>query len=310
MEPHFIPPDRSIPRTLPRPGTNLLPLHGENRQSYTEVVAKLISAIATLERRIPVNPVSRVGQWRAAVERLEAAGGRTILEELVRTLQTTDSADHPYRDCLLALTESRHFIAIIDNLVDYLDDGDLRELIKGSQDPVSDRPSARARDKEFEKYVAAMLLVAGFPVALAEPDILIRLPTGIRSVAVKRLWSRNKLDDNLRSASKQIRKSGNPGYIVVEVTRYLNPDLYFIDHQRFEGRQIEPRMDSIARDVMAMPKHNEFVQGGFLRSAFPLISRGFEFGTAERWTGVAVEGGDEEEHRKLLFSLMSALRRL
>ncbi len=272
--------------------------------------AKLTSAIEAVECRIPVNPVSRVGRWRAAVERLEGAGGRAVLEELVQTLQTTGGADHPYRESFLALTESRHFIAIVENLIDHLDDTDLRELIKGSQDPASDRPSARARDKEFEKYVAAVLLLAGFPVALAEPDVLIQLPNGIRSVAVKRLWSRNKLEDNLRSASKQIAKSGYPGYVVLEITRYLNPDLYFIDHERFEGRQIQPRTDHVVRDLVAIPRHNELVEGVFLRSAFPLISRGLKFGTAERWTGVPVKGGDKEAHRKLLFSLMSALRRL
>ncbi|MHB1194822.1 MAG: hypothetical protein ACYC6F_17485 [Longimicrobiales bacterium] len=285
-------------------------MQGDTRLGFSEVVAKLASAIEAVERRIPISPASRVGRWRAAVERMEAAGGHAVLEELVQTLQTTGSADHPFRESFLALTESRHFIAIVENLLDHLEDEDLRELIKGSQDPASDGPSARARDKEFEKYIAAVLLLAGFPVALAEPDILVRLPTGTRSVAVKRLWSRKKLQRNLRVASKQIANSGHPGYIVIEVTRYLNPDMCFIDHERFEGQQIDPRMDRIAQGVRGMPRHNELVRGVFLRSAFPLISLGLKFGTAERWTGVAVEGGDKEEHRKLLSSLMSAFHHL
>lgn len=308
--PRFIQPDRAIPRAAPAdPLASPGPFELDAVHSYESVGDRLSAAIdAVSQRGGRVNPSSRIAQWVGALERLASADKREVLEDIVSAIESGEALDLPYRDSFLALVESRQITEIVENLLDHLSLSDLQELVRGHPDPAEDSVSARARDKEFQWYVAALFLRGGVPVALAEPDILLDVGGEIRSVAVKRIWSREALARNVDHASRQIRRSGHPGYIVLEVTRYVNPDMHWVAHWRVADETISPRLAALATDPAVGRRRNRFVRGVFLRVAFPHVSRGFEYGTLERWIGVGIEGGNREEHLLLLHALLSGLR--
>jgi hypothetical protein len=305
--PEFIPPDLSIPRAIPRDGAPPSPMRGDVRHQYQTIAARLERAVETVSRRIAINPSSRVARWRRALQRLSEADKREVLEQLVTNLQN-GNWDHPFRDSFVALTESRVFIEIVEQLVDYLSERDLRELLSGHPDPSLDSANARGRDKEFEWFIAAIFRRAGLFVAFAEPDLLLKFGGGIRSIAAKRLSSRKQVDSNIKKASAQILQAGYPGYIFLEITRYIDPEVQFTEHWLDEGEAVRSRMDAVASKPALFHRRNELVEGAFLRAAFPLISPGFVYGTSEHWTGVAVRNGAKEEHIKLAHVLLSGVR--
>lgn len=230
-----------------------------------------------------------------------------MLEELVQSLQS-GRWDHAYRDAFVALVESRAFMEIVEQLGAHLTDGDLRELISGHPDPSSDSAGARARNKEFEWFTAALFRRGGLHVALAEPDILIKVKGEVRSVAAKRVWSRRKFDANISRASAQIAREGYPGYVVLDLTKYVDPSTEYIEHWRDEGGEVMRRLRAVAKSPSVRVRRNSLVQGVFLRAAYPQISPEFEYGTAEHWVAATVEGGDEQEHRLLCHMLTSGMR--
>jgi hypothetical protein len=230
-----------------------------------------------------------------------------VLQSLVDSYRQ-GNLDFPFRDAFTALTESRTFIEVVEQLVDYLSDDHLRELVKGHPDPARDTAKARARNKEFEWYIAAIFRRSGLPVAIDEPDVLIEYQGSIRSIAAKRVFSRTQLKSNIKSAAKQIDKHQRPGYIFLEVTRYLNPDMYFIEHWRRAGETIEPRMHALARNPEVTSLRSQLVHAVFMRSAFPLISPGFEYGTAEQWEAVGLLPEARDDNMRLLHVLGSGIR--
>ena len=299
----FISPDPHVPRLFYR-GEGILPRNTpyDARHSYTKVAERLEHAVQVVADRVRVDPSSRVAKWTAALSRLASANKRAVLEQLVECLERGEW-DHPYRDSFLALSESRMFIEIVDNLLNFLTDRELRELVSGHQDPALDRASARGRDREFEWYIAAILRRGGLHVALAEPDLLVRMGGEIRAIAAKRLTSRRQLQRNIKKASAQIAGAGYQGYIFLELTRYIDPEVRFIEHWRDESRPVGIRLDRVARMPALVDRRNESVQGAFLRAAFPRIFPGYEYGTFEHLTAVAVSGGNKEEHVELTRAL-------
>jgi hypothetical protein len=303
----FIAPDLSIPRAIQRDEVPFQPIEADVRHTYPRVADRLELAIEAVSGRVTVNPSSRVARWSKAIRRLADADKRAVLEQIIAQLKAGEW-DHPFRESFLALNESRMFVEIVEQLVDYLPDHSPRELVSGHPDPAMDSASARGRDKEFEWFVAAVLRRCGLAVAIAEPDVLIRFGDGVRSVAAKRLTSRKQINSNAKRASDQILKVGYPGYIFLEVTRYLDPEFQFMEHWRHQGEPVRRRLNAIARKPELIRRRNDCVEGVFIRAAFPLISPGFVYGTSEHWAGVAVNGGDKQEHMRLTRILMAGVR--
>jgi hypothetical protein len=272
---------------------------------YGKLADRLRHTVEAVAERIQVNPASRVARWLKAVDRLAHADKRSVLEQLVESLGA-GKVDHPFRDAFTALTESRTFIEVIEQLIDFLSDEQLRELVRGHPDPSLD--TSRARNKEFEWYIAALFRRGGLPVAIAEPDVLINLDGTVRSVAAKRLASRKQLRSNIKSATDQIDRAGYPGYIFLDVTRYINPDLHYIEHWRDEGRTVLPRLRAFASNPHVTNPGSPLVHAAFVRSVFPLISPGFEYGTSERWQGIGILPDARDENMRLLHILGSGLR--
>jgi hypothetical protein len=305
--PEFIPPDLSIPRAIDRDDVPFRSVDADVRHSYSNVAARLDRAIKAVAGRVRVNPSSRVARWSNAIRRLADSNKREVLAQQVFRLQRGEW-DHPFRDSFLALNESRMLVEIIEQLIDNLTDRDLRELVSGHPDPSLDSTSARGRDKEFEWFIAAVFRRAGLAVALAEPDVLIKFGGGVRSIAAKRLSSRRQVESNVKKASAQILHAGYPGYIFLEITRYIDPEVRFTEHWRDSGWAVGIRMNAFARKPVVINRRNELVAGAFLRAAFPHVSPGFVYGTSEHWMGVAVMGGAKDEHIKLTRVLLSGAR--
>ena len=95
--------------------------------------------------------------------------------------------------------------------------GMLQDALGGAESPDGDRHT-KARDTEFELYVASVLALAGATVRFCEPDLKVVVPGGAAGIACKRLTSRkaDKLATRLRGAALQIERSGRPGYVAVD----------------------------------------------------------------------------------------------
>lgn len=300
--PVFIAPDLSVPRGWEADPSQRLGRR-DVRHSHGSHTARLERAIEAVSERIRVDPSCRVARWRLALRRLANADKRKVLEQIVSGLQR-GQWDHPFRDSFLALTESRTFVEIVEQLVGHLTDRDLRELVSGHPDPSLDKASARGRDKEFEWYIAALYRRAGLPVALEDPDVLIEFRNGVRSIAAKRLLSRRKVEANIKDASAQIEREGYPGYIFLDLTRYIDPDVRYFAHWRQNDDAMARRMQAFADNPGVRHRWSTLVQGAFVRASYPLISPGFVYGTAEQWIGVGLVGGDREEHIELTTLLL------
>jgi hypothetical protein len=279
----------------------------ETDQSYDAILDRLGDAITAARRRVRVAPSSRLVRSQQAIGRLKRADKRSVMESIAACL-TEHRWDHPYRDSLLALGEARMAIEIIEGLIDHLSDQDLRDLISGSMDPATDAPSARGRDKQFELFVAAILLRSGLPVALTEPDVLFQFGDAIRSVAAKRLISRRNADRNIKKAADQILSAGHPGYIFVDITRLLDPASQFMQHWRYESETLAVALEAFCGNPVVTSRRNPLVQGAFVRVSYPMVSPGFVFGTAETVAAVAVREADTTEHGRVARLLHVGLR--
>jgi len=274
---------------------------------YDKIAQRLHHCVSVVARRVAVNASSRVAGWVRAIDRLARTNKRDVLEALVESYQA-GVLDHPFRDCFTALTESRTFIEVVEQLAEHLTDQELRELVKGHPDPAKDGPSARARNKEFEWYVAALFRRAGLSVAIAEPDVLINFRGHIRSIAAKRISSRKQLNSNIKSAAAQIHRSAYRGYIFLEVTKHINPDMHFAEHWRDDGKTVQTRMTGLAKNPYVTTPRGPHVGAVFIRSAFPMISPNFRYGTSERWQAVGLELAQRDENVLLLHFRLSGLR--
>src|SRR5688500_10852046 len=147
--PTFILPDLSIPRAIPTGPPYPARANYDVTHKYSRLETRLQAAVHALSKRVAVNASSRVARMAADVERLRRANKRVVLEGIAANIRDGQWS-HPFRDPFLALQESRTFIEVIEQLLPYLTDTQLRELVKGHPDPAKDSSSSRSRNKEFE----------------------------------------------------------------------------------------------------------------------------------------------------------------
>ena len=139
----------------------------------------------------------------------------------------------------------------------------------------------------------------------AEPDVLIKYGDGIRSVAAERLVSRRKVESNIKKASAQIHCAGFPGYIFLDITRYMDPEAQYFEHWRHGHDAVRSRLNAFARMPVVTNRRNHLVHGVLLRASFPLVSPGFVFGTSEVWVAVDTPGGNSDGHIDLTRTLLT-----
>jgi hypothetical protein len=281
----------------------------QNDHALTVVRSRLDVAIAATGHRMKLHPASRVVQWARLLAELARADRRAVISALVASLQGTDW-DHPYRSHFRALVESRSFIEIVEHLLPDLAAADLRDLVSGTLDPAAERSDSRARDREFELFVATVCRRAALEVRLAEPDVLCTTPRGVRALAAKRLSSRRRVHENVSKATDQISRAGKPGFIFLDVTRLIEPRYEFMMHWKrgdgFLAGKLLAFERSEFRAVFARSR-GEFVRGIVLRVVFPLLSEGLRLGTSETWHAVGVPGDDGIELNAFLHDFFRGL---
>ena len=100
----------------------------------------------------------------------------------------------------------------------------IKQMIKDSVLPEDDPRRSVGRDAQAELLVAAIANCGGMnPVLLEEPDVSCQLGAIRVSVAVKRIKSKHNIETNIRKAANQVKASGRIGFIVVDVSRAMNP---------------------------------------------------------------------------------------
>jgi len=99
----------------------------------------------------------------------------------------------------------------------------LKEALKDAVDPHAARFRTPGRDSQLELFVAAALKRAGLPVKLRSPDVRTRIDGRGFDVEAKRPKSGDAIEEAVRVGAGQIRDSGCPGALFIDVTRAFNP---------------------------------------------------------------------------------------
>lgn len=130
-------------------------------------------------------------------------------------------------------------------------DAVIKRLLKDSAIPLAEAPTSPGRDLQTELLTAATCVRAEMAeVALQEPpDVQTTLDGKRWGIAVKRLKSAKRLDDNMRDAAKQVERSGLPGVILLDISLAFNGEsipLFAPSAAEFEAAQ-ENRLQEIIR---------------------------------------------------------------
>ncbi len=278
----------------------------QSDRSLTDVIARLESALNAVGTRVHVNPSSRVRRWLDPLRRLQAADRRSALEMMVPSLQQ-GRFEHPYQDSFRALVDARMFIEIIEQLLGDLGESEIRDLVSGNLYPGDDSLDSRARDREFELFIAALGRRSGLTTRLAEPDVLFDTGQLTFSVAAKRLSGSGGVEKNLSKAAKQIAGANVPGLVLMDVSRILDPTGTLVVHwrnaQHVVGGHLAAFIHSEHNQALQRPR-SDLACGVILRAVFPLISEGFRYGTFETWHAVVTAWGDANLTNCLLERLL------
>lgn len=96
--------------------------------------------------------------------------------------------------------------------------------IKDSVFPRDVLGQSKGRDAQFELYIAAVCVASGLePVEFGEPDVTCHVGAVKYGIAAKRLKRVGKLENRLRKAADQIRRTGLPGIVALDTCVALNP---------------------------------------------------------------------------------------
>ena len=275
-------------------------------RSLTDIIAQLERALDEVGAHLHVNPSSRAYRWLESLRRLQNTDRRSVLQMMIPDL-LRKSFKHQFRDSFRALVDARMFIEIIEELLGDLGKPELRDLLSGNLYPGDDSQSSRARDREFELFIAALGRRSGLVTLLREPDIMFKTDRGAFSVAAKRLSSPGNVEKNLAKASKQIATAGIPGLTVMDVSRILDPTGTLVTHWRNAPQLVGGHLMAFINhehDRVLQQARSALVCGVVLRAVFPLVSEGFRFGTYEVWHAVNTSWGDTDLTNYLLEQLL------
>jgi len=278
----------------------------QSDRSLADIIVRLESALDAVCARVRVSRSSRAYCWLDSVSRLQDADRRSVLEMMIPSLRE-GSFEHPYQDSFRALVDARMFIEIIEQLLGDLSERELRDLLSGNLNPGDDSPSSRARDREFELFIAALGRRSGLDTQLDEPDVLFKTGQATFSIAAKRLSSPRNVGKNLSRAAQQIETASVPGLILMDVTRILDPTGTFVAHWRNAPQVVGGHLTVFIHneyDRELQKPRSDLVCGIVLRAVFPLISEGFKYGTYETWHAVDTSWGSAELTNFLLERLL------
>jgi hypothetical protein len=203
-------------RRLRRSGINLAKLF--------DCVSDSITLDAVPDMSLLQGNVDLAQTIRQIVERLASFGARihpsSRLHQYARLLEGKDDPTNIEID--EALLESMQFLAVARALGKIRDiDPWLSKVEKascGQAAALDEKTDSRARSDQFELFVMACLVEAGFPVIPAEPDLRAQIGKQQAAFAAKRLRSTEKLRRNLHDACKQLAVYKLPGFVVIDLS--------------------------------------------------------------------------------------------
>jgi hypothetical protein len=94
----------------------------------------------------------------------------------------------------------------------------MRMALGGNVLSAEDVRDSSGRDAQYELFLASAFRSAGFDVTLDEPDVTFQMDGQTLGIAAKRLKSEQMVEKRVRSASKQIARSGHVGIIALDIT--------------------------------------------------------------------------------------------
>jgi hypothetical protein len=186
---------------------------------------------------IPAPPSSRFIEYRTMLRRFVDIGKRKDDPDLDLVALQPELAKLNLAVLHRGMLELEELALILDELPKQIPSTTwiprVREIFAGTTTPAADTKRT-PRDKQFELYIAALCIRAGFLVTLAEPDVVVDTGIAKFGIAAKRPSSSRRIIERLREAAKQIQRSGIDGIIAIDLSLVDNPDdsiLLYEDHE-------------------------------------------------------------------------------
>jgi len=155
-------------------------------------------------------------------------------------------------------------------------------------------PDARpdGRDIQFECFVAAVLELSGLAVAFEEPDLLLTAGGQTVAIAAKRPRSRRSILKNLQRGISQVRRSGSPGLVALDLSTALHHgDCINTNDVRGGALLLREATDSAVAELIPRVRSNaqsSDVFGILGHLMLPVLNfghpQGTQVATAVRWT--------------------------
>ena len=143
---------------------------------------------------------------------------------------------------------------IFDQLLDQGAPNDIgqhvRRMLGDSVFPQDDRIKSRGRDAQCELLVAAICTKAELgTVTGVEPDIQCTINGQLLGLAVKRIKSDDRLEQNIRKGAHQVQQSKLPGIIVADISLAFNPENRRIEVPITDERFMKLHIEAVRRIV-------------------------------------------------------------
>jgi hypothetical protein len=186
--------------------------------SFDENLHEIQQVYEQFERLgVPTVPSSRINSYRAAFESLK----RAAAEERRLDLSLAEMMLHATVELAQLKTIIKAATAATERTAW---DEQLRRLISGMSIPTPGSKHSPAHDFQFETFLAAVAELSGYKVSFDEPDVVVRDGTRVFGIAAKRPRSKRRIEKNCRKAANQIRQSGLPGIVALDVSFALYPN--------------------------------------------------------------------------------------
>ncbi len=168
----------------------------------------------------------------------------------------------------------------------------LCQLISGSEFSTRESNSASARDFQFESFIGAVCELSGYAVHFDEPDIILSDNAEVFGIAAKRPRNRRQIEKNCKKAVRQIRRSGVPGLIALDLSFALQANQCVNTNDLLGAKVlVEEIVNGFIHENNARLRQicrEECVLGVLAHLQMPVINFGHQDGpqvaTAIRWT--------------------------
>jgi hypothetical protein len=189
-----------------------------NTCTWESCLAELEQAYAAIERLgVTTVSASRINAYRSAIQSFMDAGAGKRDFDVALAVRMMNAIVEVYqlRKIVKAAESSSQREMWRPRLI---------PLISGAESPKNEACAASARDSQFESFIGAVFELSGFGVEFAEPDLIISDDHQRFAIAAKRPRNAQAVDKNCKKAVRQIRKSGLPGLIALDLSFALQAD--------------------------------------------------------------------------------------